>query len=556
MFDKYTGGSKSLKRSVVEGCFGSILLTAGASFIIPFALYLGANSIEIGFLNAFPILLGAWLQLLSIKLLERYRSRKRLVVVFVALQALSWAPIALLPFIPITNKIFWLFVFYTAGVVFGGAPGPIWQSWMKSLIPSKILGTYFGFRTAVVGAFSFIVLLFFGWLLGFFESAPLIAFAFIFGASVLGRLLSSLTFTKISEAKDGNSACIECTEINGSKVCRVCYAPDGFEKNEKISFLRFLHNLKTTNFGYFVLFGSLMTFAISLVGPFFSMYLINDLKIDYFSYTLIVASTTLSSLISMPYWGRLMDRHGTRKILKATSLLAAFYPIALIFSRNVPALIVAEFFNGVIFSGFTLALANFIYDSSKQSKIIKFASYQAVLFGTATFFGVMLGSYLMDLNLSFGILSNSFYVICASAVVIRLVVYKALIGKVREVKPVEYIPSKKLVFAALTLRPVREDTLGYLTPFIQTGIRDIEYDLEKVEDIGRKELRKAEEVSIKELKKAEDVSLKEFRAVEDLGRREFRTLKNDGKGVINAMEGGSKKKKNILSIKKASKKLK
>ena len=128
LFERYTQGSRSLNMSIMEGFFASIMLTAGAAFIVPFALYLGANTVDIGFLNAIPALLGSLVQLFSMRLLERFRSRKRLVVFFVALQALCWLPIAFLPFIFQDHFVFWLIVFYTAGIVAGGFPGPIWQS--------------------------------------------------------------------------------------------------------------------------------------------------------------------------------------------------------------------------------------------------------------------------------------------------------------------------------------------------------------------------------------------------------------------------------------------
>jgi MFS family permease len=423
-----------LRISIIEGMFASIMSGGGAAFIVPFALFLGANSLEIGYLLAFPALFAAFSQVASIKLLDVYKKRRQAIVAIVFFQAMSWLLIALIPFIFPKNEIIALIIIYTIGNVVGSIGGPIWQSWMSSLTPREILGEYFGMRNSLTGIVVFLAMFFGGLLLKFIEpSLILYAFSAIFIASFFGRFVSSLLFTKMDD-------------------------PDFVIEKESTHFITFVSQLRKDNFGYFVLFGTLMTFGISLITPFVSVYLLEGigLKNDYFTYTLIICASAVTTLISMPYWGKVIDKHGVIKTLKVTGLLASFYPLLFIFVRDPTGLIIIEGLSGIIFSGFNLCLANFIYESFKQEKIIKYAGYQAALFGIATFFGTILSGWMQTLNISYGLLTNTFFFVCLTAVIVRFTVYSMLINKIKEVRETKEIKERTLLISVLTFEPVRE----------------------------------------------------------------------------------------------------
>lgn len=462
MFDKETLGIKSLQVSIFEGWFAVILLTAGVSFIVPFAVFLGATPLEIGFLAAFPVLFGSWSQLLSIKILERFKSRKWPIVVFTFIQAILFIPIAFIPFIFKEGQVFWLILFYTLSIISGYVGGPLWQSLMRSLIPSKIIGSYFGFRNYVVGISSFIFLIIFGFSLRLFSENLAFVFLGIFLLSALGRIISSILFTKMDEPKD-----------------LVGFKKDG-------GFTSFFSELLHTNFGKFVLFGALMSFGIALTGPFVSLHLLENigLKEDYVLYTLVVSVAMVSTVISMPYWGKLMDRYGMVKVLKASSILAVCFPLCYVFVRFPLGLLFVQFLDGLIFAGFNLVLASFIFDVSHQDKIVRYAGYQTVFFGTATFLGAMLSGFIQSLGITFFWLSTSFYVVCVLSFIFRFFVYKLFIGGISEVKQVEDIDSKQIVFSVLTFAPVTKTVGEVFVPF-ESGIKKAEISFnERLKHLG------------------------------------------------------------------------
>ncbi len=370
-------------------------------------------------------------------------------------------------------------------------------------------------------------------LLNLFEpTLTLFAFVIIFLLSFLGRILSSFLFTKIEDP------------------------PVEIDSNEKIWLFDFIKELRQNNFGYFVLFGTLMTFAIALVGPFFSLYLLNNLGLqnDYFTYTIIICSSAAASLISMPYWGKIIDKYGTIKTLKATGLLASIYPLALILIRDPAGLIVAEFLSGIIFSGFNLCLANFIYESFKAEKIVKYASYQAVLFGTATFVGIMISGYVQTFNISFQILSNTFYIMCTFAIIIRLLVYLTLIKKISDVRETTPLKNDQLVIGVLTFEPVRETLEASATLLLTTTEKEFKttvHTIGRIKDKGEEELKegamfvgelgsKGKKRIVKTARDAEEFAVEGIERVEDF------TLTGLGKAEEMTVNGLKKAKNRII----------
>ncbi len=432
MFEDRHLGLADLKFSIIEGVFATILLSAGVSFIVPFAVFLGANSLEIGFLTAFPALSSAWMQLVSIKILEIFKERKAAVIIFVSLQALFFLPIAFIPIIFTNNSVFWLIVFYTISLTLGSVAGPIWQSWMKSIVPNKIFGSFFGFRNAVVGVSSFIFLLLFGFSLNLFEDNLALVFLGIFLTATIGRMIGTIIFFKISIPQTNK----------------------GFQK--RIRFIGFVKNLRKNKFGYFILYGALMTFGISLTGPFVGYHFLENLglKNNYFLYTVLISTAMIATVIGMNYWGKIVNQFGSVKTLKATSIIVAFFPIFYILVRDPSIMIFVQIFDGLVFSGFNLALATFIFDYSSERKIIRFGSYQSVFFGTAIFFGTIIGGFIQTIEFNFFIFTNSFYLLCLIAIVVRFSVFKLFFRKVSEVKHVEYIKTSELVHSIVTFEPV------------------------------------------------------------------------------------------------------
>ena len=149
---------KALELSINEGSAAQASAVVGSSYLTPFALALKASPFQIGVLSSFSGLIQPLFQLYGSKMMFTH-SRKKLVLKFAFLQAITWLPIAALAI------LFWkgffqdyliyaLIVLYSIMMIFMGISHPPWFSWMGDLVPEKDRGKYFGIRnraTELVG---------------------------------------------------------------------------------------------------------------------------------------------------------------------------------------------------------------------------------------------------------------------------------------------------------------------------------------------------------------------------------------------------------------------
>ncbi|MEI7961349.1 MAG: MFS transporter [archaeon] len=496
--DKYPA---PLRRSILEGSFAAIMTGGAMAFLVPFAVLLGANTIQIGFLTALPAFLAAWFQLGSIRILEFYKKKKQIVFFSVFVQALSWLAIAALPFIFQSNQVTWLIAIATAGTVIGSLGMPFWQSWMRSLTPRELLGEYFGMRNAIIGFIVFLSTIVCGYLLdSAIANTLLYAFIGIFLAGFVGRLISAYLITKIEEPE----------EENPPKV--------------NVNIFGYISKLKNKNFGHFILFGTLMSFSIALVAPYVSLYFLDGLglKNNYLLYTVLISAGTLTTLISLPYWGHVIDKYGSIKLLKATGLLVCFYPLLLFLVRDPFWLICVELIDGVIYSSFNLALANFVYESFKPAQMIKYAALQAILFGTAAFAGAMLSGFLQMLPIAISFLTTPFFVICILSMILRMLSFLLTIWKVKDVRRTKYIAEDALIMRALTFVPITKFLQGNLGVVVgTTGQKISSFEKQAANKIG-----KFERGFVNDVEKAEITAIEDIRKVSEIAKNKAAKTKN------------------------------
>ncbi len=414
--------------SIKEGVSWSVMQGAGPSYITPYALSIGANNAQIGFLTSIPILLGNMSQLFTSKLLEK-TSRKKVIVRGVLLQALMWLPILAIGYLFFYTDLdhgisaTLMIVFYTLFIVFGSFVNPAWNSLMKDTV-LKARGDFFGRRNKILGAVTLASMLICGLILNYFKKTNLIfiGFVIIFGIAFIARLLSDYFLSKHYEPK--------------LKLKKKYYFSLG----------SFIRNVPKSNFGKFSVFIALITFGSAIASPFFAVYILRDLNFDYIIWTLIIVTHALSSLISMPLWGKFADRFGNLRVLRWTGAFVFLVPLlwfltTFIIKINVPLvigyLILIELFSGFIWAGFNLSAINFIYDATSREKLPLCVSYYNVFNGIGVFLGATLGGFISSLNINlFGVITPILFVFLISGVA-RFGAYILMVSKIKEVRKVD-----------------------------------------------------------------------------------------------------------------------
>lgn len=418
------------KTSIKEGCAYNVMDGMGIRYITPYALSLGLSNSLIGFLAVFPTLFGNFLRI-SLNKFYYKSERKKIILPFIFLQASLWIPLLLvgaayffLGFKLLTASIL-LIACYSIIVVAGVLVSPAWTSWMQDLVETN-RGEYFSKRNRVTGIFLLISMLVAGLILDSFKEEKLFfGFIIIFGISAIGRYVSFYFLKKQYEPK----------EIKDEKAY--------------FSFFKFIKKMPSNNFGRFVIFVSLTSFAVAIASPFFSVYMIKDLGLSYFAFTLINLSSLISQIIFLPFIGKISDRFGTIKVMKLFGFLIAFVPLFWIFTIYlvkfnpiilISYLFVIELFSGFVWAAFNLAHSNFIYDAVTKPKIILCFTYFSFLNAVGAFFGGIIGGQLLNFPLLslFGL--SGILLVFLISFVLRLIPSILVGSKLKEVRSVEKGP--------------------------------------------------------------------------------------------------------------------
>lgn len=448
---------KSLKYSILDGAAFSATTGFGNSFIQPFAIALGLNNIQIGFLSSIPSLITAVSQVFSARLLDVVKNRKKLMLRFALLHGLMWIPIILIPFFWAELAGIYLIAFVSIYTLFDSMIWPVWMSFMGDLVKRDEEGRYFGKRNEITGLVALFSSFTAGMILSYFTGSIFIGFAVIFFIAMAARFISLFFLTKQIEPE---------------------YE---FSETAYFSVTDFLKRMPESNFGKFVAFKSLLSFAMNIASPFFIVYMLRDLHLSYFYFTVIISASALTNIFSMPYWGKLADRYGNKHVMTACAALIPLYPILWLFSIDPLWLVLVQMFGGFVFSGFDLTAANFIFDSTSAPKRARCTAYLYLFEGIAVFAGAILGGFLATFLPKLFFVSNLITLFLVSAV-LRGTVIASLVNSFKEKRlDLEEIPERKLFWTVVAVEPMHglKRELKVIERFFVDNTKAIEREIEK-----------------------------------------------------------------------------
>src|SRR3972149_1289038 len=265
---KDTSDSRSLSYAIKDGVYYAIMAGIGEGYISPFAIFLKATNYQIGLLASIPPLLGAFVQFLSVSILNQIKDRRALILAGVIAQALAWIPILLLPFFFRPYAVPLLIIGITAYFCFGNLATPPWNSLMGDIVPEKPRSTYFGYRNRVMSIFSLGALTLAGLILHATEEIGRlwIGFSLLFTIALISRLISAYCLSRMDNP------------------AYVVHGTDDF------SLWKFFADFKHSSFVKFVVYTGLIHLSVMLAGPFFSVYMLRDLHLSFLQF-ISVSST-------------------------------------------------------------------------------------------------------------------------------------------------------------------------------------------------------------------------------------------------------------------------
>lgn len=267
-----------------------------------------------------------------------------------------------------------------------------------------------------------------GLILHRFEKNVLKGFAIIFGLAFIFRLISWHFLTRMYEP--------------AFKM----------RKDSYFTFFDFIKRIRESNFAKFSIFVAGLHFCVNLAAPFFSVFMLRDLRFNYLTYTVLVTTVTVVNILTIGRWGNLADRVGNIKVLKTTSLIIASLPFWWIINQNPVYLVFAQMLSGFAWAGFNLCAGNFILDAVMPHKRVRCIAYFNVLVGLGVFLGSITGGHLTNiLPRFFGYKILCLFLVSSS---LRFLVVFFLGRKIKEVRVAERISSRDLFYSVIGIKPI------------------------------------------------------------------------------------------------------
>jgi len=442
----YKKKERSVDYSVKDGLFTAIKAGFTENFVMPFAIAMNATGGMLAALSSVPQLIASFMQLFSQSSLKIFKTRGRLIFFSAFIQAFMWIPLLLIPLfvhdnVPLAFTLILLFV--TLETTMGTFQGPIYNSILGDIIDDDKRGEFFGKRNRVVNLLGFISTIVAGLILSLFRGFDtngnahyvFFGFAILFFLAFVSRLISSYFKSKIYDP------------------------PYEVPKNGHITFWNFLKNMTHNNYGIFVLYIFMFKLVANISAPFFALYLLRDMQMSYIYYTLIIGVSIIASFLTMGFWGRLIDKHGSKMVLKISGFLIPLAPLLMILGIYIhdPTtrfiyLLLEEAFSGAVWAAFNLSTSSFLFDATAKDERVKYIAYYNFVAGVAVFLGATLGGVLIKVYPVWII--SAIPVIFLTTGILRFLATAIFIKKVQEARMIEIdFPGRGFFHQVITVNP-------------------------------------------------------------------------------------------------------
>lgn len=436
---------RNLYSSVWDAFFYSLMVGLGESYFGAFAVAVGYSELVAGLASTLPLIGGGLLQLFTPHGVKWLGSYRRWVVAGAILQGLSFIPFAICAYLGAMPVWFFFFVGTLYWSFFMGTV-PAWNAWLHSLVPHRVRTRFFSRRNFLSHTATLMALIISGIALEFGrkEGHALKVFALLFLLSASLRLISSYFLWRQTEEKES---------VEQLKIVPL-----------KNVLANFLHD----RYGKILFFVLFFKMAVYFSAPFFTPYMLKDLKMSYWVYMMILAASLIGKMFVMQMISRFSKRLNSERLLLLASWGIVLIPIFWTFSPSSFYLIPLEVCSGMLWGCFDLGLFLTIFNhipEEEQTSVLtsfNFLHMIAIILGTSL--GAMTFYYL-------GQEEYRFYMIFALSGVLRLFCLPLFPGvweKTKERKSVQ------LLIKPFALRP----GVGSLAKFIVSVKNSQKSDLE------------------------------------------------------------------------------
>jgi len=396
--------------SAVGLSFVTSMYGVGGIFMTSYLIYLGVTASQIGFLAALPNLLNI-VQVFSILIYRKYKSRKKVLISLRAAQYVVQFLIILIPRI-ITDRYQFAVVAacFFFGHLFRALAGSGAIDWNNMFVPPEIKGKHFSKRNLIGNAMYIVISLSLGQILDIYDRTYL-AYILILAVTVIFVLLEIYSYSRID---DYNIDLIEAKPIKFKEM--------------------FSRPLKNKKYMAFIYFSLAWMFAQSLANPYFTFYSKAVLLLEYTYIAAMGSIVAFLKIISAGLWGSRGDKKGWRKVLMFSGIAYAVANMiwAFLNPQTVFLYPVGIILRGLFMIGANIAVFNLNFELSPDEDRMMFFGFRAALVGIFAFIGPNLAAFIVkfitpiDISL-WGFVINGYQIVFMLSAILQFVAIRQFV---------------------------------------------------------------------------------------------------------------------------------
>ncbi len=357
-----------------DGLFASASDNITVTYLVLFILALGGNRTQIGLMSSVSSFIGALLLLPGALLVEKVGHKKELAMYFGGgLSRLTLLILAFLPLFLTGQAVVWAAIGLSlTRDAFGNLAFPAWMSLTGEIVPIEGRGRYFGSRNFIMGITGMLAIILVGLLITR-VGQPLgyqlaLGLAFVFGG------LSTYSFSHLKDPSLGRPAPLA----------------------EKTSLAGIITSVKGHPiFLALIVVMVVWNFSINIAGPFFNVFMVQNLKFTATMVGVISIVSAVASLLVQPRIGRLSDRWGPRKVQLVSMLIIPFMPALWIFATNIWHVIAINIVSGAVWGVFNLVSFNFVLSLIPGDQRARYAAIFQLMIMLALAGGAAIGAWVV-----------------------------------------------------------------------------------------------------------------------------------------------------------------
>lgn len=365
---------KNLRNSVSDAAAFSVMVGIGETYIPAFVLALGMGEIAAGLIASIPLLVGAILQMISPTAVSWLGSNRRWVVTCVALQGASFLPLvmaALAGHMPVAGLFASVSLYWAGGL---GA-GPAWNTWMETVVPFRVRAPFFAMRTRLGQAGTLVGFLAGGFALQYGKQTGhvLEAFAAIFFVAGMCRSLSARFISRQTES----------TAMHGSQ--------------QKVTLRQLCARIKSGSSERLLLYFLAVQVAVQISGPYFSPFMLGQLKISYLDYVGLLATSFVAKILMLPACGRFASQFGVRRLLWVGGIGIIPCSGLWLYAHTYWQLVLIQFIAGAVWAAYELAMFLMFFEAAHRDERTSILTMFNLANAVALVIGALIGGSLLKL---------------------------------------------------------------------------------------------------------------------------------------------------------------